>query len=560
MLKSNKTTLLNRTGKLLRAFARDEDGGIIILTLLLLITMLVVGGMAVDFMRFESERAELQSVSDRAVLAAADLNQTLDEKAVVRDFFKAAGFEDRIVGEPFKEFTGNSRTVLVESAVDLNTFYLRLIGIDELNVPARSAAIEGIGKVEISLVLDISGSMRFGGSGDGGRFADMQRAAKSFAAKVLDPSNGGQVSLNIIPYAGSTNPGPEMFAYLDGVRYNNERLFGGIDEDTYEMPDGTIITEAVADEFPNVSSCLEFTADDWLTDVMPGPMTEVDDDTPLTESASANGRQQVPHFMNWAIAADVMDWGWCPQDRSAIRYALKDYCVAERFIDGIRMHDGTGTHYGMKYGLAALAPETQAAFAALSVLTTTEEVNPDYVPSAACVGFDGGTGAIDDGTGTDTGDASGTDGDGGTTATTTASTITRAIVPVEFSNRPAAWNDPETKKIIILMTDGQITDQFRPVNIFHANLLTQHLWGGNKTTLTARSANLTSFYAACNLAKNSDRDIAVYTVAFETYGSGKTEMQNCASKPSMFYPAAGEQLINVFNDIAEQITDLRLSL
>ena len=56
----------------LKQFGRDEDGSIIVLTLLLLFGMLIVGGMAVDFMRYESRRAQLQSVSDRAVLAAAD--------------------------------------------------------------------------------------------------------------------------------------------------------------------------------------------------------------------------------------------------------------------------------------------------------------------------------------------------------------------------------------------------------------------------------------------------------------------------------------------------------
>ena len=64
----NKTRLRTRY---LRAFGRDEDGEIIILTLILLVVMLVVGGMGVDFMRFEARRVVLQSVSDRAVLAAA---------------------------------------------------------------------------------------------------------------------------------------------------------------------------------------------------------------------------------------------------------------------------------------------------------------------------------------------------------------------------------------------------------------------------------------------------------------------------------------------------------
>jgi Flp pilus assembly protein TadG len=197
MKKSDGVTKLrdgNWRVRYLRAFGRDEDGSIIILTILLLIIMLVLGGMAVDFMRYEARRAALQSVSDRAVLAAANLNQTVNSRAVVEDYFAKAGFTSAIVGTPTVVDGGNSRTVSVTSQVDVNTFYLRLIGIDTLQAPARSSATEGVGKVEISLVLDVSGSMRWGGSrgeAAGGRFLDMRDAAIAFADKVLDPSNGG---------------------------------------------------------------------------------------------------------------------------------------------------------------------------------------------------------------------------------------------------------------------------------------------------------------------------------------------------------------------------------
>ena len=537
MLKTDKIALLKQSpAGFLRAFAEDEEGGIIILTLLLLIVMLVVGGMAVDFMRFESERAELQSVSDRAVLAAAELNQTLPKELVVKDYFKAAGFENSIIGEPFgsASLSDSARTVGVKSAVDVNTFYLRLIGIDELNAPALSTAVEGIGKVEVSLVLDISGSMRNGGSTSGGRFFDMQNAAKSFAANILKPENDGQVSLTIVPYAGSTNPGPAMFAYLNGVRYNNERLVGtiAVDELGEEIlaDDGspTIVQAEENDDFPNVSSCLELLASDFADSDMPG-----------------NGRAQVPHFMNWPIAAAVMDWGWCPHDRSAIRYAMKDYCEVEQFIDGIRMHDGTGTHYGIKYGLAALDPRTQPAFAHLSAIDAPEwEVNPAYTPSAAC-----------DPALTSVGDATADAGDEGDVDTTTETP--RTLVPVEFSDRPALWTDGETKKIILLMTDGAITDQYRPTNVFDARNLTSHISGDRKKTLSNRTTNRDRFYDICDQAR--DNNVAVYTVAFETSSGPAGEMRNCATVPAMFYPVAGDDLTRVFNDIAEQISELRLS-
>lgn len=487
-----------RTGwraRYLRAFGRDEDGSVIILTILLLITMLVMGGMAVDFMRFEARRATLQSVSDRAVLAATNLTQTLDSQAVVEDYFEKAGFADALVGTPVVSDTGNSRTVSVRSEIDINTFYLRLVGMDTLTAPAASSATEGVGKVEISLVLDISGSMR-----ENNRIVNMRAAAIQFANQVLDPANGGQVSLNIIPYAGGTNPGPEMFDYISGNRYARV-LPGpdgivGTDDDIFPFPgpDGVFGTDDDV-PYPNVSSCVEFEGSDWSSSGLPGA-----------------GRAQMPHFMVYP-SAGVVAWGWCPQDENnAIAYALSDAADAVAYINNIDMHDGTGTHYAMKWGLALLDPSTQPAFAHLNGISTD-------------------------------------------------------LVPNQFANRPAAWSDPETKKIIVLMTDGRITGQWRPVRPIDAVNAGPTFVIGDKgkdpsKTLTSAATNVTRFGEICDMASHPSRDVKVYTVGFEvsSWPDVETQLRNCASDPTYYFPAAGAGLITVFSGIAEQITDLRLNL
>ena len=61
-------------------FAKEEDGMITIFACFMILMMLMVGGIGVDMMRHEMERTRLQAVSDRAVLAAADLDQTLNPK------------------------------------------------------------------------------------------------------------------------------------------------------------------------------------------------------------------------------------------------------------------------------------------------------------------------------------------------------------------------------------------------------------------------------------------------------------------------------------------------
>ena len=88
-VRKNRTRAL--TGLMAR-FRREERGSILIFSLFLLIMMLMIAGMSVDLMRSETQRARLQRTLDRAVLAGASLEQTLDSEAVVRDYFEKAGF------------------------------------------------------------------------------------------------------------------------------------------------------------------------------------------------------------------------------------------------------------------------------------------------------------------------------------------------------------------------------------------------------------------------------------------------------------------------------------
>ena len=57
-------------------FRAAEDGSMTVFTLFIFVMMLMVGGMAVDLMRFETQRAHLQNTLDSAALAATCLLYT----------------------------------------------------------------------------------------------------------------------------------------------------------------------------------------------------------------------------------------------------------------------------------------------------------------------------------------------------------------------------------------------------------------------------------------------------------------------------------------------------
>jgi Flp pilus assembly protein TadG len=437
-------------------FRRDDSGAMVLLGLVFLLLMLMMGGLAVDLMRFEAIRTQLQQTTDRAVLAAASLKQKLDPEDVVRDYFDKAGLSHQLKSvEVVQSF--NAKSVSVTAAADVPPFFLHLIGIDELSAPAAGTATEKISNIEISLVIDISGSMR-----DNNKIGNLRLAAKDFVSTVLAGDGGVSTSINLVPYAGQTNPGPQLFDLLGGTRTHAS------------------------------SSCLELAAADFGTTTVPtGP------------------RAQVPHFMFWPIAAAVMDWGWCPADNNAVRVAQGDAAALRTVIDTIRMHDGTGTQNAMKWGVALLDPSARPVFSQMTAA------------NGAPAGF---------------------------------------AVADRFSDRPLDFGAPDSMKVVVLMTDGQITEQYRPVDpaaAVNATVELQTQGAAKYVQSTSRATNVSAFYQVCNLAKA--RQITVFTIAFEAPSTAKTEMRTCATSVGHFYDVSGLQIQSAFRSIANQIANLRLT-
>ena len=184
------------------ALVRDERGGILIFGLIVLMIMLVVGGIAVDLMRYESERTRLQSSVDRAILAAASLSQEGEAATVVESYFEASGLRDQLRSITADQGL-NFRTVRAEAASVMPTLFMRLVGIDTLTPFARGTAEERFTDVEISLVVDLSGSMNFHN-----RLPNLQAAARDFVDTLLVDSEGEQISISLVPYTGQVNAGP----------------------------------------------------------------------------------------------------------------------------------------------------------------------------------------------------------------------------------------------------------------------------------------------------------------------------------------------------------------
>ena len=217
-----------------RAFARDESGVMTILALYIFVCMIVVVGIGVDLMRHERDRAHLQSTLDRAVLAAADLDQPLPPAQVVNEYFAKAGLSDSLSNVSVQQTLG-SRTVSASAAKTLDTTFMRMVGTETLAIQSASTAEERINAVEISLVLDVSNSMNWNN-----RLPNLKVAARDFVDEMFDNSEPNTVTISIVPYATQVAAPQELFDLLNVTSEHNYSRC--IDFDPADFTETTIST------------------------------------------------------------------------------------------------------------------------------------------------------------------------------------------------------------------------------------------------------------------------------------------------------------------------------
>lgn len=436
---------------LLRRFWEDKRGNVAILVAFLILPMLVLAGGATDMARYEMFRVQLQDGVDRAVLAAASLTQSLSVEETAAEYLKSLSFIDDVDLEYDVQASINARAVTIDAQYEMPTSFLQLIGIETLLVVAKASAEERRQNVEISMMLDMSGSMRWSTpSSAPTRISLLRPAAKSFVDALLTEETRDTTSISIVPYAGSVNPGAFMFNVLGGVRKHN------------------------------YSSCFNFVTGDYALAVVP-----------------YGERLQTAHFTNSHQGNNEpgLEWSWCPYEATSIAYLSNDADALKARIDAIRMHDGTGTAIAMKWGLTLLEPTFQPRIAQASQA---------------------------------------------------------GIVPNEFANRPAPFDDEETIKVIVLMTDGVISPQYQPKKYDYPRTPAV-----DNTPLANGGTPLTNMYAVCDRAKANG--VIVFTIGFQVDNTGAMEMRNCASSSSHFYDVKGLDIAAAFQSIAMAIQKIKLT-
>jgi hypothetical protein len=305
----------------LRRYAQKEDGFVTLFAVAIIGLLVLIAGISFDMQRNEMERVRIQNTADRAVLAAADLDQTLSPEAVVQDYFDKAGIPQGANSVVVDDGL-NYRTVSVNADGVTATNFMTMLGIDELPLRSFAEAEERVNNVEISLVLDISGSM-----GWNNKMANLRDAASIFVDTVINPSTEDLVSISVVPYSENVSAGPEIMNALNVNRVHD------------------------------YSNCVEFEESDFST----------------TGISATQQYEQVQHFF-WGnsnynnLSNPVCLYG---ADESIAAFS-QDPIELKRKIGKLEPRGNTSIFLGMKWAAALLDPEFQSVNAELAMDNVTD--------------------------------------------------------------------------------------------------------------------------------------------------------------------------------------------
>jgi Flp pilus assembly protein TadG len=445
----------------LSAFARDVRGNVAVPFALSLTALAGAVGGGLDFSRSSGIGTELQAALDSGVLAAASLTQTRSAEEVVRAYVEAAigdhaGVMETLSLEVTSEVSLNARRIGARASVQSPTSLLGILGINEITVVRQTEAVERARNIEISLVLDISSSMR------GAKIDNLRAAALDFVDTMLDADVSGTTSMSVIPYGGSVRLPDSFFRFVTKGEVFSPPGFN------WQLP----VPGSVADW----NGCLELNR------------TQVD-----RIRLTPGGHGVMPDFTVWNRGNT-----WCPDETGATAVFMTNSRTALRSVisqfDNPILSDGTGTDIATSWGVRALDPEWRGALGGEAV----------------------------------------------------------------FSDRPAAYDDTATMKVMVVMTDGGITQQRRPERGWDPVTGDVHVGTRGTDDLYNTNQARRNFESLCGYA--SENGVMVYTIAFQVGGGrNRRDMEDCATSPAQFYDVQDLNISAAFSAIAADLNQLRLS-
>jgi Flp pilus assembly protein TadG len=568
VMKARVTALRDSSRLRRKRFASDQNGSLTVFTLVLFVLMIMMGGLAVDLMRYEQTRTALQNTLDRATLASASLTQTLDPTSVVNDYFTKAGMSQYLDGITVSEGI-NFRNVVADASAETESYFMQLIKQPQMDARGHSMAEQRINNVEITLVLDVSGSMA-----SNNKLTNLKAAAKEFVQTVMSSDAESKIAISLVPFNGQVNLGPDLRAKYYNAQWSPKDALPG-------DPDA-----------PDVN-CMDLPPSVYDSTALP-----VDTVMGMTAHADTySSTNQTTSFVsftdkNYAIGYHSVDNKgnvWCPPlPGNIVRLPSRSISTLKTYIDGLSAVGATSINAGFKWGLAMIDPSLRSTFEQFRLAGKIPSEIPgrpfDFTDKEAMkvivLMTDGEHFAqerIQDTYkhGPSPIYKSNYDGNYSIYLPTTRSGCNGKDywVPHNGTCQATPWTRSgygvTSTYTVYQLSWPEVWNNWRVSYVawqFYARNL-----GTNSSSRTSTYNTYVSLFRSqasttgmdnqlrdiCALAKS--KGVIVYGIAFEAPSNGQAAISNCATSPAHYFNASGLQISTAFRSIASNISQLRLT-
>ncbi len=200
-----------------RAFMRDERGSALTWMAVALVPMLLAFGVAADIARGYLFRSTLSSALDAAALAGGRIFNDPRRDDEIRTYFRA-NFPDGYMGASVDPLTievitepGKPERLKVSTAARLPSLFMRLAGVNEFSVSAEAEVTRANTGLQLVMVLDVTGSMRWGG-----KIQALRQASQDLVDILYGKATSNdKVSVAVVPYSQAVNVGDLGDAFID---------------------------------------------------------------------------------------------------------------------------------------------------------------------------------------------------------------------------------------------------------------------------------------------------------------------------------------------------------
>jgi len=203
-------------------FIRSRDGNVAMMFATLSVPLLVATGGLVDYSRAWMAQTKLQDASDATatMLSKSASTLTATQMGTQASSFFLANYEDSdalpVTVTPSYSASGPSVTVTASTAI--KSYFLGLIGIQQMPISVSSTVVWGQARLRVALVLDNTGSMA-----DDGKITALKTATHSLLTQLQNAgTNAGDVYVSIIPFSKDLNVGSSNYAasWIDWTDWN----------------------------------------------------------------------------------------------------------------------------------------------------------------------------------------------------------------------------------------------------------------------------------------------------------------------------------------------------